>query len=363
MAQIYAKLSKIKTPSYRIFGYLTNAEKQEQVLCHGGTMETEQEWKELEEFEEQNRKSQEANIQAREIMLPLPNKMQEKGTQEIENFINDYCKELGLENHPYYYAVHTKHKGREQDNLHCHIVFSEREFNKEQQIKVYKKDIWQDKTTHKLTKANAENSELVHKKGEQVFKDGQPVYLNEKFTKKDLKFKQKEFLVEKNKIAKEVFEKYGYKFNMNLDKNFPKIFLKQYHLPPYLEKKNINKYNQIKNFNKQVKKYNANVSKVWIQKPKLRNELKVFRKNILSQIKNLPLQQMANVVSMGALKIGKFILNTIKQQVNQNAPTAQQQMLNAFSKSLNVQMTRNSEILEQPQEQSQEQEQSFEREF
>lgn len=45
------------------------------------------------------------------------------------------------------------------------FFFSERE-TKCLEPKVYKKDIWHDKDTHKLAKANSENAVLVHKKGE-----------------------------------------------------------------------------------------------------------------------------------------------------------------------------------------------------
>lgn len=362
MPGIYAKLRKIKNPSYRIFNYLEDENKQEEILDRGGIQEKSF-WNDLEAYERANQKSNTPNNEALEIMLTLPNSLAED-RDKLKAVINDYLKATEINQQPYTYAVHTKHKGAINDNLHVHIVFSERQINKEREIKTYKKDIWQDKDTHKLTKANAPNSELVHRKGEQVFKEGQPVYNLDPFTIKTDKFKQQNFVFKKNEIARQVLEKYGYKYQTRF-KN--QVKLKQYHLPNYLKAKNQTKYNEIKSLNKTIQNYNKNVSNVWNKKPNLKNKLINDRKELIKDIKKtISIPQITNVITKATTLIGKLVVSTIQNNIalgtapQTNSRTNQ---LNAFSQRLNNYKNNYLENLEQqPQEQENERNDNYERE-
>ena len=53
------------------------------------------------------------------------------------------------ENRDYEFALHFNHS---QTNFHMHLLFSERERQTEQKPKIYKRDMWFDKTTNQ--KAN-----------------------------------------------------------------------------------------------------------------------------------------------------------------------------------------------------------------
>lgn len=105
--------------------------------------------------------------------------------------------EIVGENKDYEYAVHWNHN---RTNLHVHILFSERENQIDLEPKVYKKDIWHDKDTHKLAKANSENAVLVHKKGEvQRDKEGNIKYQTDIFKVKDKKFTERWWLHHKTR--------------------------------------------------------------------------------------------------------------------------------------------------------------------
>ena len=106
------------------------------------------------------KKSNVANNEALEVHIALPNELAED-KRRLEQVCDDLAHEIVGENKDYEYAVHWNHN---RTNLHVHILFSERENQIDLEPKVYKKDIWHDKDTHKLAKANSENAVLVHKK-------------------------------------------------------------------------------------------------------------------------------------------------------------------------------------------------------
>lgn len=79
-------------------------------------------------------------------------------------------------------------------NLHCHILFSERENQQDLVPKIYKKDQWRDRDTNKLAKANSENSYLYAKNGDiQKDKAGNIKYETDIFTTKDTRYIQKSY--------------------------------------------------------------------------------------------------------------------------------------------------------------------------
>ena len=125
-----------------------------------------------------SQKSNVANNEALEVHIALPNELAED-KRRLEQVCDDLAHEIVGENKDYEYAVHWNHN---RTNLHVHILFSERENQIDLEPKVYKKDIWHDKDTHKLAKANSENAVLVHKKGEvQRDKEGNIKYQTDIF--------------------------------------------------------------------------------------------------------------------------------------------------------------------------------------
>lgn len=279
---IYARETKLPNVVHRIFSYLANPDRQEKKLFGASSMSKE-EWKALAKYETDHQKSNSKNNQAREIMLVLPNNL--KDPKEVINEFID--KAIGKE-HPWAYVVHQKAKGKEQDNLHVHIVFSERTINKELKQKTYKRDIWYDKTTNKLSKTGV--GEIIHHKGDLVFKDNQPVYENEPYSTKDTRFKEGDFLYKSKLQIKDILNNRGYDFKVFNNKS------------PYLKQKHIYKdYTQeqikeTKAFNEQVKQYNKLVDKhLEINK---NNELGLnTAKHNLFKDKNIPLQEKIKQLS------------------------------------------------------------------
>ena len=300
MSGIYAKLKKIKTPSYRVFSYLFNEKRQEVLIGQGG-IQDKQFWKDLEEYERSHPKTQGGNNEALEIMLTLPNSLMGK-TEELNQIVAEYIDKLGIKDHPYSYAIHQKAKNADTDNLHAHIVFSERKINKEVKQKTYKRDIWQDPITHKLTKNGV--GELVHKKGDLIFKDNKPVYENEPYTIKDKRFKEQKFVFDKNRIAKDILNARGYQYEVRFKKD--NVKLKQYHLSKGLKEKNPQKYNEMKELNKSIQNFNTNNSNLY----KLNNEkARQNKKEVVELIKQKPQRQ--NLISFIKNKTTE-IIQTIK---------------------------------------------------
>ena len=187
--------------------------------------------------------------------------------------------EIVGENKDYEYAVHWNHN---RTNLHVHILFSERENQIDLEPKVYKKDIWHDKDTHKLAKANSENAVLVHKKGEvQRDKEGNIKYQTDIFKVKDKKFTERWWLHHKNKIVKDTLNKYGYKLDLHdgIKNN------------PYLSQKKLYKgaskdyLDNAKAWNAEVKRYNENVKQhIELEPIQLKNYISI-KQEVLENVK------------------------------------------------------------------------------
>ena len=158
MPNVFCRTTKISNATGRSEYISDKTHKQEEVLVHEVSMKYD--WQFYHEYEltHQHQEGQRQN-EAREIMLPLPNELASKikgaTTEEQKEVIKGICdelvKEIVGEKHDYEYAVHWNHA---RTNLHCHVLFSEREVVDLSQLeqKTYAKDIWQDPETHKLTK-------------------------------------------------------------------------------------------------------------------------------------------------------------------------------------------------------------------
>lgn len=159
MPTVFAQIQKITNAKGR-HEYLTDPERQEDIVLAKESMQYS--WQQHSDYEISNKKTNTKNNEALEIVIKLPNDLH-TDKRKLEQVCDDLSKHLVGDNHDHEYAVHWN---KSRTNLHMHLLFSERENNLEVSPKVYKKDIWQDKDTHKLAKANDLNAELVHKKGE-----------------------------------------------------------------------------------------------------------------------------------------------------------------------------------------------------
>ena len=247
MASVYGRITKLNNVAGRS-EYISDAKRQEEIVLHEVHMQYD--WSFYAQFEREHSQKGQSNNEALEIVIAIPNDLYEDKIK-LKNFCDSLAKKIVGGRHDYEYAVHWNH---DRTNLHMHLIFSEREPVLEREPKVYAKDIWQDKDTHKLAKANAENAELVHRKGEvQKDKDGNIKYKDEPLTVKDLRFKNIHFPQEKNEIVARVLKEYGYELRVQTKDS------------PYLSQKKLYKgasadyIEKAKEYNAAVKEYNEAV--------------------------------------------------------------------------------------------------------
>ena len=273
MASVYGRVTKISNASGRS-DYITDERRQEEVVLHKENMMYS--WVEHSAFEKTHQKTNVLNNEALEVHIALPNSLaQEK--EKLEKVCDELSNRIVGENKDYEYAVHWNHN---RTNLHVHILFSERENQIDLEPKVYKKDIWQDKDTHKLAKANTENAELVHRKGEvQRDKEGNIKYQTEIFKPKDKKFVERSWVHNKNRIVEMVMKSYGYNLEYQ-DKDSPYLAQKKLYKgasQDYLEK--------TKEWNAEVKRYNESVKKHIEIEPIQIENYREIKKEVLENVK------------------------------------------------------------------------------
>nr|WP_310788226.1 MobA/MobL family protein [Fusobacterium nucleatum] len=87
---------------------------------NGETVSTKKFWEYADTYERVN------SVAYRELELIIPNEFNHEQAKElISNFVK---KELG-EKYPYTYAIHEAKNEKDEKNLHCHLMFSERELD------------------------------------------------------------------------------------------------------------------------------------------------------------------------------------------------------------------------------------------
>lgn len=156
-------------------------------------------WAKLDAFEgEQKRKT----THARELIISLPNEIALADDAEQKAF----CSELSnvvVGGQPHAWALHWN---ASRTNLHMHLIFSERKENKERIPQVYKRDVWL-KEDGTLAKSKVERHTLAHKTGDVKRDDEGNIIYQESdqstFTKKDVRFKSKGFVIEVNNRIKD----------------------------------------------------------------------------------------------------------------------------------------------------------------
>lgn len=283
MPNVFARTTKINNAVGRSAYISDQTHKQEEVLLHKAAMVYG--WQFYHEYELKHQKNAgQAQNEAREILLPLPNELasQYKGAttveqkKKIEIICDELAKEIVGENHDYEYAVHWN---KARTNLHCHLMFSEREVVDLSLLeqKTYAKDIWHDPVTHKLTKKGV--GVLVHKKGELMYRDGQPVYKTEPLSAKDTRFKEKSFMMQQKLAYQKVMSDYGFDFDVNDNQT------------PYLAQKKLYKgasadyITAAKEWNAEVKRYNEIVKEYIRESPEAEEEYISIKRDVLDNVR------------------------------------------------------------------------------
>ena len=185
--QSFLRVTKLHNVQGRA-AYIADERRQEQILVSMATDEILQVgWKTIAEFERSHRRSQEANNEAREIVIQLPNSWATLPQQ----LLSDLCADLSIhalgKDMPFIeFAVHWNHA---RTNLHMHIIFSERTLAGDT-AKRYDRDIYltQDgkvarKRTERACDANGNTLPPIHRKGELMNPEG--------FSAKDKSFSQR----------------------------------------------------------------------------------------------------------------------------------------------------------------------------
>lgn len=285
--------------------YVSNPERQEDIVFHSERMMYS--WQEHHEYEKSHANADKTNNEAREIIVALPNKLSQD-KEELKAVCDDLTFSfLQGKNNDYEYAVHWNHA---KTNLHVHIMFSERENATEREAKVYAKDIWQDRNTHKLAKAESPNAELVHRKGEiQRDKDGKIKYKDEPFKAKDKRFTTRAFIQDKNRIISQVLRSHGYELGVQ-EKGTPYLSQRKEYKgarPDFIE--NCQKYNSA------VKSYNEAVRDHLHLEPQREPTYIAQREKIEKAVKSENRQEQK--ISPGAITIISRLANVIRNVVNQ----------------------------------------------
>lgn len=210
MPKIYARVTSLNNAAGRS-DYISNPDRQDHIYNHEKSRDFD--WKEYAEFEKNNQKSSVKNNEARELVVGLPNDISELPADERAEIGHALAKQILGEDRDYEFAFHFN---KEMTNFHMHLIFSEREVAPEPEIKRYKRDMWYDKETNRMAKANAPGAELRYKKGQHMKnKDGSLRYDIQPFTKKDIKFKSKKWITQdvKEQIQQTLGE-YGYQLEL-----------------------------------------------------------------------------------------------------------------------------------------------------
>lgn len=216
MPAVFARMTKITNAVGRA-DYISNKKRQEEIVLHRSSMRYT--WDEHAEFEATHRKSNTENNEAREVMFKLPNELYDN-PEELAAVCDAITQRIiGSPDRDYEYAVHWNHS---RTNLHCHLLFSERENQTELKPKVYKRDIWYNHETQRIARAGSPGAELIHRKGEvQRDADGNIKYDGDLFTAKDTRFKSRAFSYEKLSIIQNVMNEHGFEYDNTTDKDSP----------------------------------------------------------------------------------------------------------------------------------------------
>lgn len=169
-------------------------------------------WKKLANFEiaESERLNVKTN-QARELIIALPNDMNEK--KDAETQYKEIASTLAS-GQPYAFAVHWN---KSKTNLHMHLLLSERQkLNISQEPKRYRQDIWAKEDGSRALKVEDRHHIMHHKGDIQYDKDGNIKYKNAEnsgFSLKNKSMQKKPWLLEKKQDATNILTNLNYEIS------------------------------------------------------------------------------------------------------------------------------------------------------
>ena len=188
----FIQLSKLTNLAGRI-SYITSPKRQENLYA---TCETAQHsfWKDLAVCNQTEFKKSGADgkcIEARELIIALPESFTEYEPQHLLNVFTDYFKKnYGVE------CVSALHHNKRKTNYHIHLIFAERTLLPQPTVKIASRNMFYDENgKHVRTKKEITDENGQIRKGCTVIKKGE-VYEKNIFTVKNPHFKSETFLDE-----------------------------------------------------------------------------------------------------------------------------------------------------------------------
>lgn len=206
----FARMTKLSNIGGRA-DYITNERKQEAILAKSEAVD----WKPYQDFERANQRTATANNEGREMIVALPNEWSKLPPAELHARANTIAQTAVGKATDLQWAVHWNHA---RSNLHIHVIFSERQ--REKDAGRWDRDIYltEDGKVARRRADRAKNPDgtdkpPVHRKGEE--KGG--------FTAKDKTYTTKGWLADTKERLKQTFtERWG----VNIEKP---DYLHQYH--------------------------------------------------------------------------------------------------------------------------------------
>lgn len=195
----FARMTKLSNVGGRA-DYITNERKQEAILAKSEAVD----WKPYQDFEKTNQRTATANNEGRELIIALPNEWSELPPAELHARANIIAQTAVGKSTDLQWAVHWNH---DRTNLHIHVIFSERQ--REKDTGRWDRDIYltEDGKVARKKADRAKNPDgtdkpPVHRKGEE--KGG--------FTAKDKAYTTKGWLANTKDRLKQTFaERWGVK--------------------------------------------------------------------------------------------------------------------------------------------------------
>jgi hypothetical protein len=208
--------------------YISNPQRQEEIILMSDSVD----WIPYRDYERNDRKGMTENNEARELIIALPNDWYKFGKRELAINVQNIAEKSVGKKTDLQWSVHMN---KNKNNLHVHIIFSERVLlSTKKKKKVYDRDIYLTNdgkvARSKSERAADEHGNIlppVHRKG-----DSKGTVCE--FSVKDVKYKSKKWLQTTKTELREHFENLGFRYEDGIFRQYhegkgndsPKIKLK-----------------------------------------------------------------------------------------------------------------------------------------
>lgn len=271
MAKAFARQTKLKNVVGRS-EYISDNQRQEHIVLHSQENMIHS-WNEYADYEKQNRKNKEENIQGREIIIALPNEL-DQDREKLKEVVDDYSFNLLGDNRDFEYAVHWN---KEKTNLHAHIIYSERERQKKEP-KRYKRDYYYNYEEGKMSSKKDPNAVITKHKGDIKYNKEGEIEYTDQFSKKDTQFKSREYNEKIKEQLAETLNKHDFK---------SRVFDDQIELPQAKLYKGASKdyKDKVSQSNKARREYNKEIVKAVDEKIMPMTMAIIRKESIMKQVK------------------------------------------------------------------------------